>query len=92
MANAEIIFRTPPTDAFQVVDLDPFVALYDRRSGQTHLLAEPAPQLLRLLATPMTRAALTAALREAYDLPDLTDEALAARLDELVAVGLVAAA
>ena len=75
------------------VALEPFVALYDRRSGQTHLLAEPAPQLLDLLAAgPLSLADLRARLAAAYDLPDLTDDALSARLAELVAAGLVAAA
>lgn len=75
------------------VTLEPFVVLYDRRSGITHLLAEPAPQLLAMLATePLTPSALRVRLNEAFDLPDLTDTALAARLDELVAAGLLAAA
>lgn len=84
-------FRAPPADAVISVELDPFVALYDRRSGITHLLAEPAPQLLEALAAgPLTLAALRTRLGEAYDMPDLTDDALAARLEELAAAGLVA--
>lgn len=84
------IYRAPPADAVVAVELDPFVALYDRRSGITHLLAEPAPQLLdRLAAGPLDLAALRERLAAAYDLPDLTDEALVARLDELIAAGLV---
>ena len=88
--SAPAIYRAPPADAVVAVELDPFVALYDRRSGITHLLAEPAPQLLEVLATgPLALDALLARLAEAYDLPDLTDDALAARLDELVAAGLL---
>lgn len=86
-------YTAPRADAVTMVELDPFVVLYDRRSGITHLLAEPAPQLLDLLAAePLTAAALRARLVEAFDLPDLTDQALTARLDELVVAGLLAAA
>ena len=86
-------YRALTAESFAAVDLDPFVALYDRRSGMTHLLAEPAPQLLALLAdAPLTADVLRERLAEAFDLPDLTDAALAARLDELVAAGLLAVA
>ena len=88
-----MFYAAPPADAVVAVELDPFVALYDRRSGITHLLAEPAPQLLAMLAdAPLDMVALRARLIEAFDLPDLTDQALAARLEELVAAGLLATA
>ena len=83
-------YRAPPADAVVTVELDPFVALYDRRSGITHLLAEPAPQLLAMLnEEPLDREALFARLATTYDLPDGMDAALAARLEELVAAGLL---
>ena len=86
-------YRAPRADAVVTVALDPFVALYDRRSGITHLLAEPAPQLLALLSdAPLTADALRERLLAAYDLLDLTDAAFTARLDELVAAGLLAVA
>lgn len=86
-------FRAPPAEALAAVELDAFTALYDRRSGQTHLLIEPAPQLLAALADgPLTAAELRDWLAAAYDLPDASDAALTARLEELVAAGLVAPA
>lgn len=87
------IYRAPPADAVVAVELEPFMALYDRRSGVTHLLAEPAPQLLAILAhDALDLTALRARLSDRYDLPDLTAAALTARLDELVAAGLIARA
>ena len=86
-------YRGPAADAWVPVELDPFTAVYHRTSGQTHLLAEPAPQLL---ATLTDRALTLAGLREelalAFDLPDVADDGLAARLGELVEAGLVAVA
>ena len=86
-------YVAPPADAVVAVELDPFLALYDRRSGITHLLAEPAPQLLEMLAAgPLDLAAIRQRLLAAFDLSDLNDAALTARLDELVAAGLLARA
>lgn len=85
------LYRGPPADACVTVTLDPFVALYDRRSGATHLLAEPAPQLLEILAAgPLTLAELRARLAAAFDLPDMSDAALQERVRELAAAGLIA--
>ena len=85
-------YQGPAATAWVAVDLDSFTAVFHRESGITHLLVEPAPQLLAALADRMLdRAELRTALAATYDLPDLTDDGLAARLDELVATGLVAA-
>ena len=87
------LYRAPPASACAAVALDGLTVLYHRSSGTTHLLAEPSPQLLAMLAdTPMTAAALRERLAAIYDLPDVSDEALEARLAELVAAGLVAIA
>ncbi len=62
------------------------VAVFDRRSGMTHLLATPALLVLDALETP--HDLVTLALRlDAADAHAL----LAERLDELVAAGLVEA-
>ena len=85
------LYRGPPADACVTVTLEPFVAFYDRRSGSTHLLAEPAPQLLEALgAEPLTLADLRARLAAAFELPDVSDAALHERLHELAEAGLVA--
>nr|WP_208403919.1 HPr-rel-A system PqqD family peptide chaperone [Sphingomonas insulae] len=74
-------------------DLDAFTAVFHRPSGITHLLASPAPEILAALADgPLDRPALLATLAATFDLADADDEALAARLDELVVAGLIEAA
>ena len=86
-------WRGPPADAWVAVDLEPFTAVFHRPSGTTHLLVEPAPQLLDALAgEALTLADLRARLAATFDLPDAADETLTARLEELVEAGLVARA
>jgi len=82
-------YRAPPADALLVEPLDALTAIYHRPSGTTHLLAEPAPQILAALAAaPLDPAALAAALADAYEVEGGGD-ALAERLGELVEAGLV---
>ena len=81
-------FAAPAADTLISVELDGLVAIYDRASAMTHILAEPAPQVLSALApAPLTAPRLLAEL----DLPDdaETRPALLARLAELEASGLV---
>lgn len=83
-------YRAPDAAALVATDLAPFTALFDRRSGITHILASPAPEILTALTEPMTIDMLLAVLAREYDLADPDPAALAVRLDELVASGLVA--
>ena len=78
--------------SLRIVALDELTLVYHRASGITHVLAPPAPELLAALANPLTLDELLAQLSAAFDLLDGDREALAARLDELIAAGLVAAA
>lgn len=88
-----MLYRAPTADAVLVAPLDAFTAVFHRASGITHLLTEPAPQILAALGEEgMTLDALLARLAIDYDLADADRDALAARLDELVVAGLVAAA
>ena len=79
-------------EALLYVPLDGLTAVFHRASGGTHLLASPAPEILDALAVPATISELLARLAAAYDLGDTDAPGLAARLDELVAIGLVAPA
>jgi PqqD family protein of HPr-rel-A system len=86
----EPIFRAPPAGALLIAPLDAFTAVYHRASGITHLLAEPAPQILAVLGEGASSLdALLTRLGQDYDLDDGTREALGARLEELVESGLV---
>jgi PqqD family protein of HPr-rel-A system len=73
------------------VPLDTLTAVFDRASGQTHLLASPLPEILDALDVgPVTAADLTARLAASFDLEAEDAEAtIAARLTELAALGLV---
>lgn len=79
-------FRAPPDGVLRRIRLDAMTAIYDRRSGTTHLVADVVPTILDALG------------EGEADVDTLgkrlgTDEqaALAERLDELVTTGLVEA-
>lgn len=89
-------YRSLPTDAVTMQDLGAVVALYHRRSGQTHLLASPVPEILAVLAALGEGGAadVAGALAERFDLDAEGDSraVIADRLGELAALGLVAPA
>ena len=83
-------YRAPPEGGLLIAPLDEFTAVYHRASGITHLLTEPAPQILAILGEgALSLDALLDRLARDYDLTDGTRAALAARLAELVEAGLV---
>ncbi len=84
-------FAADPADGFKIIPLDGLTALYHRRSGMTHVLAEPAPEIIAVLAG---QTLDVAALAEALGVDCSPDNAsaLAARLDELCEAGLVSLA
>ena len=84
-------FSADPAEGYRTVTLDGLAALYHRRSGMTHVLAEPAPDIIAALAgTQLSTHGLAAALGVASSPDNLA--ALAARLDELCEAGLVSRA
>jgi len=87
------LYRMARPEDLRIAHLDSFMAIYHRSSGITHLVTAPAPEILAALGEAgMTLAALRDTLDGDYELGDLDDAALAARLDELVAAGLVSTA
>ena len=85
-------WRAPPPDRLTIAPLDLLTALYDRASGQTHLLSEPMPQILAVLAEgEATPAQLATRLAERFDVSAEGDvqAVIADRLAELAALGLV---
>jgi PqqD family protein of HPr-rel-A system len=82
-------YRADPLAGLRIVPLDSLTAIYHRRSGQTHVVAEPVPEILAALAEGEADVpTLLARLGLAGD----PDGALTARLEELVATGLVSRA
>lgn len=73
-----------------MVHLDAFTLIHHRPSGLTHLLTEPAPEILAMLGEAgSTVADLERRLGASFDVADADRGAILARLDELVACGLV---
>lgn len=83
-------YRAAAPETLRIVPLDVLTLVYHRASGITHVVDAPVPELLEALAdAALTVDALLARLAERYDLLDADPMALAVRLDELVAAGLV---
>lgn len=89
---AAVQYSADPAEALRIASLDGLTILYQRRSGRTHILAEPAPQIVATLqGEPLDIATLTERLSDAHGLVVDADtaSALADRLDELEESGLV---
>ena len=82
-------YRSAPAATLRIEPLDALTLIYHRASGMTHLVDSPVPELLDLLAEPLTLDQALVALTERFDLVDPDRAALAARIEELVASGLV---
>lgn len=78
------------SDGLQRTELEGLCVLFHPRSGMTHIVAPPSPQILAALEAPATLEALLERLGAAYTF-DQADgaAAVAARLAELEAAGLV---
>jgi PqqD family protein of HPr-rel-A system len=78
-----------PESMIRRVELDGLTALFHIPSGMTHIVAPPAPQILQALAgAPADADELARRLSFNFDLEGGA-EAMAARLAELEAAGLV---
>jgi PqqD family protein of HPr-rel-A system len=88
---AASLYAADPPESLRTVELEGLTLLYHRRSGLTHILAPPAPQILAALAAgPADATEIVARIGEDFEL-DSEDPAaaIAARLAELEAAGLV---
>jgi PqqD family protein of HPr-rel-A system len=84
------LYRAADPATFRVVPLDALTLIYHRASGITHIVDAPVPEILETLGCEaLSIDALLARLAEQFDMPDADAMALAVRLDELVAAGLV---
>ena len=82
-------YRAADPATLRIVPLDALTLIYHRASGITHVVDSPVPELLAALDEPLAIDALLARLAERFELGDADPAALAARLDELAAAGLV---
>ena len=82
------VYCAPFPEALRLVPLDELTLVYHRPAGTTHLLAEPAPQIIAAL---QERPDDLAGLLTRFAAGEDEAAALAERLDELVAAGLVEA-
>ncbi|HYI40594.1 MAG TPA: HPr-rel-A system PqqD family peptide chaperone [Allosphingosinicella sp.] len=88
---AASLYAADPPDAMREVEIEGLTLLYHRRSGLTHFLAPPAPQILAALAGgPAGAEAIAARIGEAFEIESEDPvAAIGARLAELEAAGLV---
>lgn len=84
-------YRSDPPSDRRSVELEGLTIVYHRRSGLTHILAPPAPQILEALAdAPASAAEIAARIGERFEInSDDPEAAIATRLAELEAAGLV---
>jgi PqqD family protein of HPr-rel-A system len=83
--------RAEPAAALRIMVLDSLTALYHRRSGQTHLLAAPLPEILAIIGDEWADLP-TLLLRLQIDDDAEARAILTSRLHELIEIGLVALA
>lgn len=90
------IYRLDPRDHCRICPLDDLVLLYHVRSGQTHMVISPVPEMLEAMAdgAPLSATDLYARLAHDYDLgpPDTAVAQIGEQLQALEALGLVRAA
>lgn len=84
-------YKAEPADQLLVEPLDAMTLIYQRRSGITHIVAEPVPEILAVMSEDALDAAQVAArLAAQFDFDAEDAEAIvASRLEELAALGLV---
>lgn len=88
---AASLYAADPPETMRRVEVEGLTLVYHRKSGLTHFLAPPAPQILDALAAgPASAGGIAARMGEAFDI-ESEDPAIAfaARLAELEAAGLV---
>jgi PqqD family protein of HPr-rel-A system len=92
--TAPIQYRAEPANERIIMPLDAMTLIYQRRSGITHIVAEPVPEILAAMGENIVDAPLLAArLGAQFDLGDRIEAKaiITARLEELAALGLVEA-
>jgi PqqD family protein of HPr-rel-A system len=84
-------YKAEPADQILVTPLDSLTLVYQRRSGITHIVAEPAPEILEAMgedALSVEEVAQLLAAQFDFDCTHAMD-IISARLNELADLGLV---
>lgn len=93
MAGPNFTYALDKDAALIIEPLDMMTVIYQRRSGTTHIVAEPIPQILAVMgATPETADVITQHLAAAFYLgmdAQAAAEIVAARLAEMADLGLL---
>jgi PqqD family protein of HPr-rel-A system len=91
--DATTAYRRDAADAVAACILDDLTLFYHHRSGQTHMVISPVPEIMDRMAdgAPVTAQAMHDRLALDYDLgpQEAAVAEIAAHLDALVALGLV---
>lgn len=84
-------YKAEAADRLMVEPLDAMTLIYHRRSGITHIVAEPVPEILAAMGGDAINAAeLATRLAARFDFEVADAEAIvAARLEELALLGLL---
>ncbi|MFN0045763.1 MAG: HPr-rel-A system PqqD family peptide chaperone [Sphingorhabdus sp.] len=90
-ASPSIKYKAEPADQILVTPLDSLTLVYQRRSGITHIVAEPAPEILATMgADALTADEVAQRLAAQFDFDSAqAADIIAARLNELADLGLV---
>jgi PqqD family protein of HPr-rel-A system len=86
------LYQAEPADQRIVEPLDAMTLIYQRRSGITHMVAEPVPEMLAAMGNDAVSAPMLAErLAAQFDLSHSDDvvAVIEARLQELADLGLV---
>lgn len=92
MGSSKILYRAEPADQRLVEPLDMMTLIYQRRSGITHMVGEPVPQMFAAMGDDAVDAAMLAErLCKKFNLGETADAVavLSERLEELAELGLV---
>jgi PqqD family protein of HPr-rel-A system len=92
VATQSICYQAESADQLLIEPLDAITLIYHCRSGITHMVAQPVPEILAMLGTDaVDAAAVVERLAISFDLGDASDalETITARLEELADLGLV---